>query len=236
MIVEVALPLPIDSTFSYSVPAEWQGDLGPGYRVVVPFGSRTMTGVVLSVESKAEDESRLSLKSIEDVPDTYPALTDGLLKVAGWISEYYVCGIGEAMRAALPPGIEIQSETVVQLTDRPLDEIDTGGEVGDLLDYLAGRGQVPVKTIQRRFRSMSTARLRRLERDDVLNIESRLRGPRASTRTVRYARLAPSIAHAEAARSTMLELRGAKQRTVVSELLKRLLDGEDEVPVGVTFA
>ncbi len=232
MIVEVALPVPLESTFSYSVPDEWQAEVGPGYRVVVPFGNRMLTGVVVeAADGEGRDLGELSLKDIEDVPDDYPALTTGLLELARWIADYYVCGLGEATRAALPPGIEIQSESVVRLTDRPPAEVQPTGEAAALIDYLRGREAVPLKTVQRRFRSLSTARLRRLERDDVITLESRLRGPRTRVRTVRFARLDPRRAHPDAVRESMLELRGAKQRVILAELLERSLAGEEEVAV-----
>ncbi|NNE47737.1 MAG: primosomal protein N' [Rhodothermales bacterium] len=230
MIVEVALPLPIESTFSYSVPAEWTDEIGLGYRVVVPFGSRTMTGVVVAMSDEPDPEAKkIALKSILDLPDAYPAMTDGLLKVTEWVAEYYVCGPGEAMRAALPPGIEIQSETVVQLTDRPAEEIHVVGDAAGLVDYLTGRGEVPVTSVRRRFPAMSTARLRRLERDDIVRLDSRLRGPRARAKLVRFVQLAPEVRHPDAAREAMLELRGAKQRAVMSVLLDRFVDGDEEV-------
>ncbi|MDX1739828.1 MAG: primosomal protein N', partial [Rhodothermales bacterium] len=230
MIVEVALPVPVDSTFTYVVPPEWRDDVGPGYRVVVPFGTRTMTGVVIEVvEGRDPDSYAHELKPIEDVPDAYPAMTPGLLALARWISEYYVCGIGEAVRAALPPGIEIQSEIVVQRTDRPDEEVDLEGVAADVVAYLTGRGQVPLSTLRREFPSFSTARIRRLEREDVLSVESRIRGPKARSRQVKFVRLMPEFVPPEAAREAMLELRGSRQRAVMSVLLERRLAGAEEV-------
>ena len=105
MIVEVALPVPIEQTFSYDVPPELASSVIPGVRVQVPFGRRTLIGVVVEI-SDAQPEA--PLRPVETVLDDRPALTPELLDLTRWMAEYYVCGWGEAIRAALPPGGDVQ--------------------------------------------------------------------------------------------------------------------------------
>ncbi|MBT8399157.1 MAG: primosomal protein N', partial [Rhodothermia bacterium] len=99
MLADVALPIPVETTFTYLVPEEWQSEIEPGHRVVVSFGPRTLTGVVVSVRETEEDRlDAPNYKPIEDIPDDRPALTSELLELTRWVSDYYVCGWGEAIR------------------------------------------------------------------------------------------------------------------------------------------
>ncbi len=230
MQAEVALPIPVDATFTYRIPEAWIGEVEPGHRVVVSFGPRTMTGVVVEVRDDPRgDVDGPELKPLEDVPDDYPALTPALLSLTRWISEYYVCGWGEAIRAALPPGLEIESETTVARTDRPLAEADVTDDVGRLLEYLEGRDDVSIVQLRRRFPFASTARLRQLERSDFVRLSVRIRGPRASARLSKFLKLHDRVANPEAAREAILGLRGAKQRALMEVLLDGLESGTGEV-------
>ncbi|MDX1429963.1 MAG: DEAD/DEAH box helicase family protein, partial [Rhodothermales bacterium] len=230
MLVDVALPLPIESTFSYLVPEDWQTEITPGHRVVVSFGPRTLTGVVVAQHEPARhDQEEHEYKFIDDIPDDRPALTPELLDLTRWIADYYVCGWGEAIRAALPPGIEIQSESTVERTDRPLAEAKVSGASLEILRYLEGRGAVPVSTVRRKLPAVSTAHLRRLERDDFVHLSTRIKAPRASVRMTKFVSLHPRVVHSEDVRTIVGELRGSKQKAVAAYLLEELEAGEAEV-------
>jgi primosomal protein N' (replication factor Y) (superfamily II helicase) len=112
---EVALPVPLRSTFTYAVPASLDGESLVGRRVVVPFGRRTMIGVALSEPSCPPE--LLRIKEIAEVMDSVPALRPALIELGQWISRYYVAPIGETFRAMLPPEIEIRHEREYSLTD-----------------------------------------------------------------------------------------------------------------------
>ena len=104
MIARVVLPLPLDKAFDYLVPEAFTQDSLVGCRAVVPFGRRILTGVI--VDTLEEQEPNAKLKSIHDILDTTPSITPELLKLTRWISEYYMCSWGEAIRASLPSGID----------------------------------------------------------------------------------------------------------------------------------
>ncbi len=231
MLADVALPIPVETTFTYRVPEEWQSEIEAGHRVVVSFGPRTLTGVVVSVrETQDAQPDAPKYKPIDDIPDDQPALTPELLKLTRWVADYYVCGWGEAIRAALPPGIEITSESTVERTDRPAKESDATGDMAEVLQYLQGRGPVSVATVRRRFPSASTARLRRLERDDFLRMSTRIKAPRASVKMAKFLSLGPAIEHLAAAREAIADLRGHRQKAVLAYLVEELEAGEPEAP------
>ncbi len=115
---EVALPVPLRSTFTYAVPASLEGEPLVGRRVVVPFGRRTLIGVVLG-ESDPASAAPIEgpLKEIAELPDPEPALSPALLEMGRWISRYYLAPIGEALRAMLPPDVRLRHEREYLLTE-----------------------------------------------------------------------------------------------------------------------
>ncbi len=112
---EVALPVPLRSTFTYAVPASLNGEPLLGRRVVVPFGRRAMTGVALAESDRPPDLARV--KEIAEVMDSLPALPPRLIELGHWISRYYLAPVGEAFRAMLPPEIELRHDREYSLTD-----------------------------------------------------------------------------------------------------------------------
>jgi primosomal protein N' (replication factor Y) len=82
---EVALPLPLRTTFTYCVPEELDEPMVIGSRIVVPFRNRAMLGVVLG---RGECVNRDSLKSVKEILDVVPALSPCLVELGCWISNY----------------------------------------------------------------------------------------------------------------------------------------------------
>jgi primosomal protein N' (replication factor Y) (superfamily II helicase) len=112
---EVALPVPLRSTFTYAVPASLDGEPIVGRRVVVPFGRRSLIGVCLFESDRPPDIPRV--KEIAQMMDSVPALPPKLLELGHWISRYYLAPVGEAFRAMLPPEIELCHDREYSLTD-----------------------------------------------------------------------------------------------------------------------
>ncbi len=102
MHVQVSLPLPLPLPFTYAVPEELRARAVRGSRALVPFGSRRLTGIIVAHVDEPENVDQI--KSVLDIPDDVPSFTDDLLDLLRWISDYYVCSVGEVVRAMLPPG------------------------------------------------------------------------------------------------------------------------------------
>ncbi len=102
--VDVALPVPVDKTFTYKVPPSLSGRLALGCRVLVPFGRRRMTGYVMQLRKTFR--GRFRLKEIAALIDEEPLLTPALLELARWMAGYYVHAIGEVLRAVLPAAVK----------------------------------------------------------------------------------------------------------------------------------
>jgi primosomal protein N' (replication factor Y) (superfamily II helicase) len=112
---EVALPVPLRSTFSYAVPPKLFTAELVGSRVVVPFRNRAMVGVGLAVTDRRPEVTRI--REIAELLDPIPALPPRLVELGRWISSYYLAPIGETFRAMLPPAVEVRHERVFNLTD-----------------------------------------------------------------------------------------------------------------------
>lgn len=102
--IDIILPLPLDSLFTYSVPKEMEQDVGVGRRVLVQFGKSKMT-VGLIVRSH-NDKPDFTTKDIEKVIDRQPVATGNQLKLWNWVAEYYMSPIGDVFNAALPAGLK----------------------------------------------------------------------------------------------------------------------------------
>ena len=108
--IEVILPIPIPGVFSYSVPACVKQEILQGCRVIVPFGKRKYyTGLVYDIVDQVS--SKYAVKEIFEVLDIEPIVTTSQLKFIDWISNYYMCALGDAYNAALPAGLKLTSES-----------------------------------------------------------------------------------------------------------------------------
>ena len=99
--VRVAVPVPALDSLTYSVPAA-AAPPPIGARVLVPLGSRVLTGCVVST-TDAEAPADTSIKPLLDVLDDRAFLPEDVVQLATWVAEYYACGIGSALAAAMPP-------------------------------------------------------------------------------------------------------------------------------------
>ena len=130
---EVALPVPLRSTFTYAVPDFFQNEDLVGRRVLVPFRNRAMVGVGLSVSDRAPAIARV--KEISELLDPIAALPPKLIELGHWISRYYLAPIGETFRAMLPPEIELRHDREYWLTDSGrayFEELAAGAENTDV--------------------------------------------------------------------------------------------------------
>ncbi len=110
---DVILPLPLYSYFTYSLPDEWVDEVQTGCRVVVPFGRKKYyTAIVRNVHYCAPTE--YEVKEVSALLDARPILLPRQFKFWEWLSDYYLCTQGDVYKAALPSGLKLESETIVE--------------------------------------------------------------------------------------------------------------------------
>ncbi|HXM97098.1 MAG TPA: primosomal protein N' [Candidatus Dormibacteraeota bacterium] len=119
MFCNVALPVPLRTTFTYAVPEELRQSVQPGGRVLVPFRRKSMVGVVVEMTARAPEflVKGTKIREVSKSLDLIPALSPTLIKLGKWISEYYLAPVGEVFRAMLPPVTEFKSQRQIFLTD-----------------------------------------------------------------------------------------------------------------------
>lgn len=104
--VDVILPLPLEGTFTYSVPESMVAQVRMGVRVLVPLGrSKTYTAMAMRLHS---DKPEFETRPIIQVIDAEPVLIEQQLRLWQWISTYYMSPIGDVFKAALPAGLKAE--------------------------------------------------------------------------------------------------------------------------------
>ena len=116
---EVALPIPLDRTFTYAVGLGVE--LQRGARVIVPFRNEKLVGVVMELHRNAPTE--FEAKPIETVLDEEPLLSDHLLELAVWMAQYYLAPVGEVLRGMLPLTAEVRRTVYYRITDAGRDAL-----------------------------------------------------------------------------------------------------------------
>ncbi len=127
-LLEVAVPLPVNATFTYSVPAQFAAAVGIGMRVLVPFGRRLLTGYAIGFPKEAPPGQQI--KEICDVLDAEPLFTETDLLFFQWIASYYLHPLGLTIRTGLPSGLNIEYVDAFGLTDAGRDGLARGGVPG----------------------------------------------------------------------------------------------------------
>ncbi len=183
-IAEVALNLPVQKTFHYLIPDRMRGRLQEGSRVRVPFGNRSgVLGYCVGLLSDSPlAENRL--KPIQKCLDAEPLLTPVLLKLARWMADYYWCGLGEALHAALPRAVRTRREArklqfaCLQISPEEAEELaeeifeKRPAQSRILRGLAATGGEAPLAEILKST-SASRSSSKALARRDIVRIEKR---------------------------------------------------------------
>ncbi len=174
---EVIFNLPVNHPFTYRIPEELQ-HIRPGFRVLAPFGKRTLNGVVTRIITKS---SYPRIRDLIDTPDSGPLVSEAMLELTRWIADYYLSSWGQALQLVLPKGSDRKIEEIVELgkvlEEKGLTEkqrelfILIGSDPGRSKDYYRKKfGQSSFYTI-----------LRKLQESDRLQIHIRMTDGTART-------------------------------------------------------
>lgn len=145
--VDVILPLSISKTYTYRIPSEWSDKVGIGMRVIVQFGrNKIYSAIVKNITDQAPE--KYEAKYVLDILDEHPIVDQSQLKLWEWMSDYYMCTLGEVMQAALPAALKLASETKIIAADS--DRVDKS-ELSDkeymIIEALEIAGELSVSDI-----------------------------------------------------------------------------------------
>jgi primosomal protein N' (replication factor Y) (superfamily II helicase) len=161
-LVSVAVPVPFLDLLTYRVPDDLVTP-ARGARVIVPLGKRRVTGVAVGeTEEPGLPSSADSIKDIHDIVDDDAFLPDHIVGLALWVAEYYACGAGDAIAAAMPPPRHEKTVRAVSLTAQGRDpELKLTARQREVVDALLG-SPAGLSTTALKGRGISADILRRM--------------------------------------------------------------------------
>ncbi|MDC0629124.1 primosomal protein N' [Flavobacteriaceae bacterium] len=214
--IDVILPLSLERNFTYAITKAEADFIKVGARVAVPFGkSKVYTGLVYSIHDKAP--TAYDAKSIHSILDESAVVNPFQFKLWEWMSSYYLCSMGEIMRAALPNAFLLESETIISLN--PTSGFDvTMFKDNEYLVYEALQQQSSLKVEEINAiidRKNSFPVLKRLLDQNVIALEQELL-EKYKPKLIRCVRLHPDYHHENGLQDLIETLKNAsKQREIV---------------------
>ena len=112
--IQVAIPIPGEEYYSYSVPEHLREGIKLGKRVLVPFRNRKSIGFIVGIGDPPPD---IKLRDILDIIDEEPLFDEKRLEFLKWISNYYICSLGIVLKAAHPGGLGVSLKRLIKITE-----------------------------------------------------------------------------------------------------------------------
>jgi primosomal protein N' (replication factor Y) (superfamily II helicase) len=189
-LVDIALHIPLDRTFTYLVSPELQSSAAVGKRVLVPFGSKHLTGVIVGMPATTTVSG---LKPINDILDVIPTFSPDLLALTKWIAEYYLAPWGEVLRAATPQGLSQESKTMVHLLVQNVDSLlqttkKSAPRQNAILQALQSNGTLSFSQLQTKAHAKSIhAVVNEMQQRGWISLEEEMKTPKAKPKRERVA-------------------------------------------------
>lgn len=173
---EIAVALPVETTFTYSVPQELENDAALGKRALVPFGRRLVTGYIVGLHASPPPDIS-GIKPISDILDASPLFDEKRLKFFKWMSSYYFAPLGEALSLVHPGAANLRSSRFLRAApDWPASASGLNPLEADMLTAAAGKG-VSVSALKKRFHGKPVCgTIIRLKKKGLLIEEENIKG------------------------------------------------------------
>ena len=256
---DVALPVPLDIAFTYSVPEGMQPVVGG--RVLVPFRQQRMSGIVTELH---DQKPKVKTRNVISVLDSTPVLDEQLIRLGQWIAGYYLAPVGEVFRTMLPLSAEFKRTISYAITEGGRLALHRAGMSGSsarsrktpadqlaefrVLDYLAERDVIREESLRAATRA-SRLLLAGLVRKNWITRKD-LSEARESARTVKFALLKAADGMRNANQQVLIETLAAAggkapvealqslqvPRTTLGTLVRRGLVELVEEPAGFTVS
>ncbi|HZQ69046.1 MAG TPA: primosomal protein N' [Terriglobales bacterium] len=257
---DVAVPVPLDTVFTYRVPEGMQPVVGG--RVLVPFRQQRLSGIVVEIHDR---EPPVQAKPLGGVLDSTPALDQSLIQLGKWIASYYLAPIGEVFRSMLPLGAEFKRVIGYRVTHEGQQALHLASMSGSpgrsrrtpeeqlaefrVLDHLSQREEVVREQSLRSAIQVSRAVLAGMVRKKWISRED-LSGAQEAKRTVKFAVLRSAEGKLNTNQKLIVETLAASggkaeveilqglevPRTTLSTLVKRHLVEIVEEPADFTMS
>lgn len=231
--IDVILPIPLKQTFTYSVNSHEAAFLKPGMRVAIPFGkTKVYTGIVYQVHDQAP--VGYETKSIDHILDEEPIITSFQLKHWEWLSTYYMCSLGEVIKAALPSAFLLESETMIKLaSESDFDESALSDEEFLVLEALHHQSSLHINDVRAILDKKNVVSIiQKLFEKGIVEVEETVY-EQYTPKLKRYIKLKPEYTSEESLRQLLDSLnRAPKQRDVLMNLF--VLTSQSKKPISST--
>ena len=228
--IDVILPIPLKRQFTYSVSSDEASLLRQGMRVAVPFGkTKIYTGIVYAVYK--DNPPPYETKPIDQILENYPIVNSFQIKHWEWMASYYMCTLGEVIRAAVPSAFLLESETIIILSEKK-SVLEEGLSDDEFLVYeaLQQQSMLHINDIRAVLDRKNVVKvLHNLLQKGVVMVQEELY-EQYKPKLKRYLRLAVSYTSEENLKDLLDKLKRApKQREVLMTLF--VLSSQEKKPV-----
>ncbi|AFL81855.1 replication restart DNA helicase PriA [Aequorivita sublithincola DSM 14238] len=231
--IDVILPIPLKQTFTYSVNKDEAAFLKPGMRVAIPFGkSKVYTGIVFQVHDLPP--VGYETKSIDHILDETPIITSQQLNHWEWIAKYYMCSLGEVIKAALPSAFLLESETIIKLSsEKESDESSLTDEEFLVFEALQHQSSLHINDVRSILDKKNVVSvIQKLIEKGIVTVEETVY-EQYTPKLKRYIKLSQQYTSEENLRELLETLtRAPKQRDVLMNLF--MLNSQTKKPISST--
>ncbi|MFQ5824012.1 MAG: primosomal protein N' [bacterium] len=194
--MEIVFPLPVNQVFTYHVPVDLRDVAQIGCRVIAPLGARRLTGFIIEFK---EDSNLKELKDLYDILDSEPLVSNEIIQLAKWISEYYICSLGEALKSSIPSTFLMASKKYVAPLVDQVEEI--AGKIAasaprqaQILRYLAKSGKISIDFLKKKIGAKSlVSSINQLEMNGWVHVEQVLAKSKAKPKFQKFVRLISEV-------------------------------------------
>ncbi|PIA82209.1 primosomal protein N' [Gaetbulibacter sp. 4G1] len=230
--IDVIIPIPLPKLFTYSITASEAGFLSVGMRVSVPFGkSKIYTGIVSKIHNEAP--TVYEAKEIHQILDDAPIVNEKQLQLWQWIASYYMCTLGDVMRAALPSAFILESETVITKNKQTIDESILKDDEFLVYEALHHQSSLKIHDVSNILdKKNALPVIKRLIEKEAITVEEEVY-EKYKPKLVRYVKLHANFSSETALQKLLDDLsRAPKQRDVVLTLFS--ISAKTKKPIKVS--
>lgn len=144
----IVLPLALPKSYIYSIPADISKNFKFGIRVEVPLRRKFYSGLVIELFGE-DGKPDYPTKDVISIIDDNPIIKETHLELWKWIAQYYICSIGQVMNVALPSGLKMSSETLLELmTQEDIDPVGLNDDEYLVFEALRIQNELNLKDIR----------------------------------------------------------------------------------------
>lgn len=215
--IDVILPLAVQQTFTYHLTDELSGKVKAGCRVIVQFGNRKLyTALVKRVHA---EKPEYETKPIELLLDEKPVISERMIAFWEWIANYYLCSEGEVMKAGLPSGLKLESQTIIILNEQWVEEERLTPTEETVFQFLYAQKKATIQQINSLTkRANAYPVIQSLLNKGAVVVEEKV-NERYRPKTVTHVSINKSLSTAESMENAFLQLKKSEKQLEMLMLL-----------------